>query len=55
MRSSARSIQDSPGSHQSAEASADVADELENLQLERLVHSSRSTRLWIELPDGRLD
>ncbi len=55
MRSSARSIQDSPRSHQSAEASIDVADELENLQLERLVHSSHSNRLWIEQPDGSLD
>ena len=54
LRGSARSIQASLRANQSAKARADGADELEQLQLELLVHSSHRTRLWIEQPDGRL-
>ena len=54
LRDSARSIQASLRANQSAKAMADGADELEQLQLELLVHSSHRTRLWIEQPDGRL-
>ena len=55
LQSSASSIQASLRANQSAKARADAADELEQLQLELLVHSSHRTRLWIEQPDGRLD
>ena len=54
LRGSARSIQASLRANQSAKARADAAEELEQLQLELLVHSSHRTRLWIEQPDGRL-
>ena len=54
LRGSARSIQASLRANQSAKARADADDELEQLQLELLVHSSHRTRLWIEQPDGRL-
>ena len=54
LRESASSIQASLRANQSAKARADAADELEQLQLELLVHSSHRTRLWIEQPDGRL-
>jgi signal transduction histidine kinase len=54
LRGSARSIQASLRANQSAKARADAADELEQLQLELLVHSNHRTRLWIEQPDGRL-
>ena len=54
LRSSADAIQASLQSDQSAGANADRTDELEQLQLELLVHSSHRTRLWIEQPDGSL-
>jgi hypothetical protein len=54
LQSSASSIQASLRANQSAKAMADGADEIEQLQLELLVHSSHRSRLWIEQPDGRL-
>ena len=54
LQSSASSKQASLRANQSAKAMADGADELEQLQLDLLIHSSHRTRLWIEQPDGRL-
>lgn len=52
LRSSAGAIQTSLRSNKSARANADA---LEHLQLELLVLSSHSTRIWIEQPDERID
>ena len=54
LQSSASSIQACLRANQSADASADRGNDLDNLRQELLVHSSHRTQMWIEQPDGSL-